>query len=86
MVGLELHFFGAPRIERDGVAVTVERRKTLALLAYLAVAGRAHSREELITLLWPELDAARGAPSFATFSLTCSASSAKVGWTPKAIR
>ena len=60
MVGLELHLFGVPRIERDGVNVTVERRKTLALLAYLAVAGRAHSREALITLLWPDLDAARG--------------------------
>ena len=45
MVGLELHLFGAPRIERHGVNVTVERRKTLALLATLpSLAGRRATR------------------------------------------
>ena len=78
--------FSACRASNRGATVAVERRKTLALLAYLAVAGRAHGREALITLLWPDLDAARAAPSFATLSLTCSAPSAKAGWTPKAIR
>ena len=87
MVGLELHLFGVPRIERDSATVAVERRKTLALLAYLAVAGRAHGRDALDHALvagarW----GAAAAVSFATFSLTCSAPSAKAGWTPKAIR
>jgi predicted ATPase/DNA-binding SARP family transcriptional activator len=60
MPDVAVYLFGAPRIVLDGRVVTVERRKTLALLAFLAVAGRAHGREELITLLWPDLDAGRG--------------------------
>ena len=60
MPDVAVYLFGAPRIVLDGGSVNIERRKTLTLLAYLAVTGRAHSREELITLLWPDLDAARG--------------------------
>jgi len=56
MSGLNVYLFGAPRVARDGVAVTVERRKTLALLAYLAAMPGAHGRATLATLLWPELD------------------------------
>jgi predicted ATPase/DNA-binding SARP family transcriptional activator len=56
---LSVHFFGVPRIERDGVPVTVERRKSLALLAYLAVTRQPHSRDALATLLWPDADAER---------------------------
>jgi predicted ATPase/DNA-binding SARP family transcriptional activator len=40
--------------------VTVQRRKSLALLAYLVVTGQAHSRDALATLLWPDLDQAHG--------------------------
>ena len=50
---LSIHLFGVPRIERDGVAVAVERRKSLALLAYLAVMREPHGREALATLLSP---------------------------------
>ena len=57
MPTLSLHLFGAPRIERDGVAVAVERRKSLALLAYLAVTRQPHGRDALATLLWPDFDA-----------------------------
>jgi predicted ATPase/DNA-binding SARP family transcriptional activator len=60
MPGLDICLFGHPRVERDGVAVTVERRKALALLAYLAVTRQPHSRDALVALLWPELDAERG--------------------------
>ncbi len=60
MPDVAIYLLGAPSIVLDGRPVTIERRKTLALLAYLAVAGRAHRREELITLLWPDLDSARG--------------------------
>ncbi|MEZ4680708.1 MAG: BTAD domain-containing putative transcriptional regulator [Caldilineaceae bacterium] len=35
----------------------MSRRKNLALLAYLALANEPRRREELIALLWPELDA-----------------------------
>jgi hypothetical protein len=41
------------------VAFTPSRRKTLALFAYLAVAGRAHGREARTTLLRTDLDRAR---------------------------
>jgi predicted ATPase/DNA-binding SARP family transcriptional activator len=40
--------------------VRIARRKSLALLAYLAVTRRAHSRDALIALLWPELDSEHG--------------------------
>jgi DNA-binding SARP family transcriptional activator len=52
---VSLGFLGRPRIERDGTLVTVGRRKALALLAYLAVTARAHTRDTVATLLWPEL-------------------------------
>jgi DNA-binding SARP family transcriptional activator/predicted ATPase len=61
MVVVEL--LGAPRIERDGATVEVDTRKAVALLAYLAVTRRAHTRDALAALLWPEYDQehARGA-------------------------
>jgi predicted ATPase/DNA-binding SARP family transcriptional activator len=60
MPAIALTFLGPPQIVRDGQPVTVQRRKSLALLAYLAVTGQAHSRDALATLLWPDLDQARG--------------------------
>ena len=51
-----LRLFGAPCLERDGETLPVQRRKTLALLAYLAVTGRPHTREALATLFWQEYD------------------------------
>ena len=60
MPASELTFLGPPQIVRDGQPVTVQRRKSLALLAYLAVTGQAHSRDALATLLWPDLDQAHG--------------------------
>ena len=60
MSGLALYLLGAPRIERDSVTVKLDRRKALALLAYLAVTGESHRRDFLVSLLWPEADATRG--------------------------
>lgn len=51
---LRLYLFGSPRLERDGTALPLRRSKALALLAYLAVTGRPHSRESLQALLWSE--------------------------------
>lgn len=51
---LRLYLFGSPRLERDGTTLPLRRSKALALLAYLAVTGRAQSRESLQALLWPE--------------------------------
>lgn len=53
---LSLFLFGSPRLELDGKPVTVDTRKAIALLAYLAVTRQAHSRETLAALLWPEYD------------------------------
>ena len=59
MPHLALHLLGSPRIECDGEPVEIGRRKAIALLIYLAVTGRSHSRDALATLLWPEYDQGR---------------------------
>ena len=50
---------GASRVEHDGVPVEVDTRKAVALVAYLAVTGRRHTRDALAVLLWPEYNQAR---------------------------
>ena len=59
MPGLNLFLLGAPHVERNGTPIEVDTRKAIALLAYLAVTRRVHSRDALATLLWPEHDQAR---------------------------
>jgi DNA-binding SARP family transcriptional activator/predicted ATPase len=49
-----LHLFGTPRLDVDGEATQLGRRKATALLSYLAVTRSRHHRETLATLLWPE--------------------------------
>ena len=56
MPRLSLHLLGPPRVELDDRSVQIPRRKALALLAYLAVTRRPHSRDALAALLWPEYD------------------------------
>jgi DNA-binding SARP family transcriptional activator len=56
MSDLRLFLLGPPRVEVDGEPVHLSRRKMVALLVYLAVTGRSHSRDYLATLLWPEYD------------------------------
>jgi len=50
---------GSPSLELDGRPVKFERRKTVALVAYLAVTAETHSREALAALFWPALDQSR---------------------------
>ena len=59
MSDLALFLLGPPRIECDGKAIDIRRRKAMALAIYLAVTGRSHSRDALATLFWPELDQGR---------------------------
>jgi DNA-binding SARP family transcriptional activator len=59
MSSLKLYLLGRPRLERDGVPLELDRHKNVALVAYLAVTGECHTREALITLLWPELEPSR---------------------------
>jgi len=56
---LKVQLLGSPHIERDGVAVKLETRKSIALLAYLAVTRQVHSRESVAALLWPDHDRER---------------------------
>jgi len=56
MPTFSLYLLGAPRVEREGVVVPLERRKALALLAYLAVTGECQRRETLAALFWPEAE------------------------------
>jgi predicted ATPase/DNA-binding SARP family transcriptional activator len=53
-LNIALFLLGPPKLELDNTPVTVDRRKTLALLVYLASNRGRHSREYLSALLWPE--------------------------------
>ena len=60
MSRLTLFLLGPPRIECDGVPMKkVDTRKAIALLAYLAITHKIHSRDSIITLLWPQFDESR---------------------------
>ena len=56
MAALSLLLLGQPRVEVRGAEIVLHRRKVLALLAYLAVTSRPHSRDELAELLYPNRD------------------------------
>ncbi|MFB0538196.1 MAG: BTAD domain-containing putative transcriptional regulator, partial [Anaerolineae bacterium] len=56
MSHLALSLLGSPRIECNGEPIEIRRRKAMALIVYLAVTGRSHSRDALATLFWPEQD------------------------------
>ena len=53
MPELALYVFGTPRIELDRAPVSMRLRKATALLVYLALNPRTHSRDTLATLLYP---------------------------------
>jgi DNA-binding SARP family transcriptional activator len=59
MPHLTLTLFGPPHIVRDGQPISLDTRKAMALLAYLAVTGQRHSRDALAALLYPEADQSR---------------------------
>lgn len=55
MSRLELFLFGSPRLLQGDQTLEVDARKSMAMLAYLAVTNKSHSRETLLALLWPQL-------------------------------
>jgi predicted ATPase/DNA-binding SARP family transcriptional activator len=57
--GIKLFLLGSPRVECNGRPVTLETRKAVALLAYLALTRQAHHRDTLAALLWPDQDQTR---------------------------
>jgi len=74
MTELRLALLGPPVVQRDGIPVTFDTRKAIALLALLAVTGREHGREQLAGLFWPEADSAKGRASLRrTLSVTAAA-------------
>jgi DNA-binding SARP family transcriptional activator len=60
MNNVRLYLFGSPRIEYQGHPVRIERRKALALAAYLACAEYRQSRDVLADMFWPDLDREHG--------------------------
>ncbi|VFQ45902.1 AfsR/SARP family transcriptional regulator [Desulfoluna butyratoxydans] len=63
MTMLHIHCFGVPRFTVDTEPVRIPRRKSAALAVYLAVTGRAHTREKLADLLWPDQEQDKGRAS-----------------------
>ncbi|MEE8587025.1 MAG: BTAD domain-containing putative transcriptional regulator, partial [Acidobacteriota bacterium] len=63
MSGLRVSLLGSPLLECGGKPVQMERRKSLALLAYLTVSGQPEDRGALAALLWPEMDRGRALAS-----------------------
>lgn len=63
MTDLRLILFGTPRLEYLGKPIKIERRKALALAAFLALAERPQSRDVVASLLWPDQDEAHARSS-----------------------
>ncbi|HKJ38210.1 MAG TPA: hypothetical protein VJ972_05505, partial [Anaerolineales bacterium] len=53
---LALHFLGSPQLYLNETLVTAERRKAVALLAYLAIERGQHQRDLLSSLFWPDYE------------------------------
>lgn len=58
MDSLRIHLLGSPHITQQNEPIIIQRRKTLALLAYLFVTAQPQNREALATLFWPDYDQA----------------------------
>ena len=56
MEQLSMRLLGAPQVAYGGRPVSLRLHKELALLIYLAVTSRPHTRIALATLLWPDHD------------------------------
>ena len=59
MSDLRIFLLGTPRIELQDTPIHFPRRKAIALLAYLATTNRAHNRDSLATMFWPQYDQSR---------------------------
>ena len=69
---LKVYLFNVPRFEYQGIILDIPRRKSIALVAYLAFAQQPQSRDTIAALLWPDLNQehARGALRSTMYSLT----------------
>src|SRR5438105_8983169 len=73
---LRIRTLGTPQVWLGEVPLTVRRRKSLALLVYLALTGRAHGREVLASLF---IDQASDAQARAQFRTTLTGLVEQVG-------
>ncbi len=55
---LTLQLLGLPQVRRAGAPLTITRRKSRALLFYLAAHARPLTRDHLLAFFWPDLDRA----------------------------
>jgi len=60
MSRFKLAFLGPLLIKCDDSLVRIDRRKAIALLAYLAVNNQQYSRDTLATMFWPDFDGNQG--------------------------
>src|SRR6185312_3868523 len=60
MGNLSLTLLGPPEVRHADQVLLFSTRKELALLIYLAVEGRVHTRKHLSEQFWPEGDAMHG--------------------------
>ncbi|HEX9067373.1 MAG TPA: hypothetical protein VF807_01295 [Ktedonobacterales bacterium] len=56
MPELTFSLLGAPQLICDTAPISVDTRKAIAPLAYLAITHRPQARDALAALLWPEYD------------------------------
>jgi DNA-binding SARP family transcriptional activator len=61
MATLSGRLLGSPEITFGGQRLSFRTRKTLALLIYLLIERGMHSREALMTMLWPEIPTPKAA-------------------------
>jgi predicted ATPase/DNA-binding SARP family transcriptional activator len=60
MPRLTVRLLGNPRIEFNGRRLETDRRKVMALLAYLCLEKQAASRDTLAAFFWPDAEASKG--------------------------
>jgi DNA-binding SARP family transcriptional activator len=63
---LSIRLLGSPEIMLDGRALNLTRRKSRALVYYLAAQSRPLSREHLVAFFWPDLDRPAAQQTFRT--------------------
>lgn len=52
---LTIHLFGIPQLDLDGQNIHIARRKSRALVYYLAASDQPVLRQQLLALFWPDL-------------------------------
>jgi DNA-binding SARP family transcriptional activator/Flp pilus assembly protein TadD len=63
---LRINMMGIPEVWREGVLISFHRRKTTALIMYLAGTGQRWPRRELAELFWPDSDPEHGLAALRT--------------------